>query len=482
MEPKAYKAHHIEVKDKYCARADIVRNKLIQTFYLMDQLQEGHKGSPKFIIRDVFDSNALQGKDTHQLVRFEISTKRDKIVNMADRRRSRLKNVHSNYPPMNMFAHWIVESKWFTNLIIALIVLNIIIIEIQAEIFDNKDPNLEILKLVLDMLDWSILVIFILEILIKWFDGFIHFWRSTWNILDFLVTFLSILPEVITAIGGVSKANMQAIEHLRKLRILRALKMVSKFRQIRLILLTVSKAFKAMTFIFLLLLVFAYIFAVVGVILFQSYTRSSVAGLVYHDSFKDITSSFITLFILFTLDHWYAILADTRKVPEMDPNICGVYIILWLIIGAVIFRNIFVGILVNNFQSIRQDLSREVKQIEMQQRADHFKAEMISKRRSHEQLRANLGITSAADNDEEEPTDQLLANKNVYSTRDKDWETHVEESMIIVQNQEEDEQVFWPRDSLFRYFELLEMLQHSLDERKRLQNLASQALLNLHDS
>ncbi|XP_031420931.1 cation channel sperm-associated protein 2 [Clupea harengus] len=473
-------SHHNLVQERYLPRAEVVRSKLIQSFYLIDQLQEGQRGTPKYCIKDVFDSTTLNGKDSHQLVRFEITPQRDHIVTMEDRRRSRLKNRYTSLPPLNMFSHWIIQSRHFSNIIVALIILNTIILEIQAEIFDNGDPNLEVLKLVLDIMDWSILAIFFLEILLKWLDNFKQFWRSTWNIFDFVVTVLSVLPEIIRTIGVANKDQIQFVEHLRKFRILRALKMVSKFRSIRLIVLTVSKAFKAMSFIFLLLLVFAYIFAVVGVILFQSYTRSDVLGLVYHDSFKDITNSFITLFILFTLDHWYAILADTRKVPEMDPNICGVYIILWLIIGAVIFRNIFVGILVNNFQAIRQDLSREVHQIENQQKADHFKAQIINRRKS-QSLLPNLTQITEEDEDEDEEED-TLSNINVYSTNDKDWETYVEENMMVMQEQEVDEQVFWPRDSLFRYFELLEMLQHNLDVRTRLQSLAAQAILNLHDS
>ena len=59
-----------------------------------------------------------------------------------------------------------------------------------------------------------------------------------------------------------------------------------------------------------------------------------------------------------------------------------------------------------------------------------------------------------------------------------DWETYVEENMMVMQEQEVDEQVFWPRDSLFRYFELLEMLQHNLDVRTRLQSLAGKAQKN----
>ena len=37
---------------------------------------------------------------------------------------------------------------------------------------------------------------------------------------------------------------------------------------------------------------------------------------------------------------------------------------------------------------------------------------------------------------------------------------------------DQDERVVWPRDSLFRYFELLEKLQYNLEERKQLQEFA----------
>lgn len=50
----------------------------------------------------------------------------------------------------------------------------------------------------------------------------------------------------------------------------------------------------------------------------------------------------------------------------------------------------------------------------------------------------------------------------------------MEENMMVMQEQEEDEKVTWPRDSLFRYFELMEMLQYNLDERQRLQNIAGE--------
>ncbi|XP_070296196.1 cation channel sperm-associated protein 2 [Salvelinus sp. IW2-2015] len=485
MDLPSYNSHNERGKstnEKFLPRAEVVRSKLIQSFYLLDQLQEEQRGSPKYCTNDVLDEEnytSLMGKDTQQLVRFEISPQRGSTITMDRRRQGRLENLHANYPPLNMFAHWILESKIFMNIIVILIILNTIVLEIQAEVFDNMDPKLEIVKLVLEMLDWSILAIFFLEILLKWLDNFWNFWKSTWNIFDFAVTMLSVIPEIVKVFKGVDTDHLEIVALLKKFRILRSLKIISKFRQIRLTVLAISKAFKAMIFIFLLLLVFAYIFAVVGVILFESYTRSNVEGLVYNMNFKDIYNSFITLFILFTMDHWYALLADTRKVPELDKGICGLYIILWLLIGSFVFRNIFVGIMVNNFQAIRSDLSKEVQQIEIQAKADLFKAEIIKRRISHSKF---AGLSKVAEDGEESFSTEDLLKFTRCNIPEKDWESYVEENMKVMQEQEEDEKVTWPRDSLFRYFELLEMLQHNLDERKRLQNLAVQALLNLHDS
>jgi len=43
-------------------------------------------------------------------------------------------------------------------------------------------------------------------------------------------------------------------------------------------------------------------------------------------------------------------------------------------------------------------------------------------------------------------------------------------------------ETLWPRDTLFRYFQLMEALQDNLAERSQLQQLAVLAVSNLHDS
>ncbi|KAL6482763.1 hypothetical protein MHYP_G00076350 [Metynnis hypsauchen] len=71
---------------------------------------------------------------------------------------------------------------------------------------------------------------------------------------------------------------------------------------------------------------------------------------------------------------------------------------------------------------------------------------------------------------------------------DVDWENKVMQYLEAIKEQEEDEQeVVWPRDTLFRYYELMEELQPNLEE-KRQHHLKTEAtvqtkvLLPLQDS
>lgn len=57
------------------------------------------------------------------------------------------------------------------------------------EIADRNESYLEPLKLFLDIFDYCSLFIFSLEIILKWMEAFVPFWRSAWNVFDCLVTF-----------------------------------------------------------------------------------------------------------------------------------------------------------------------------------------------------------------------------------------------------------------------------------------------------
>ncbi|XP_061468117.1 cation channel sperm-associated protein 2 [Rhineura floridana] len=461
-------------------RADAIRSKLIYIFYLIDHLRGLSQVVPRHNVRDFLDHKKLKKlmlTDHHQLVRFNVVPIRNIMVTPEQRWRNRIQVRCSRWPPVAMWASAVLNSKAFKGFLIFLIFLNMLVLMISSEI-DNQVVRM---KMAVEVIIWVIILIFLAEIGLHWAVSFQKYWESPWNIFDFTVTIISFIPELIYLADKTS--SVAVVRLLQVCRVLRCLKLFPRVRQVRVLIMAIAKALKAMAFILVLLLFFFYVFAVSGIFFFESYSRSDRKDLKYNMYFTDMPNALVTIFILFTMDHWYALLQDTWKVPEINKVISGFFVCLWLLIGAFIFRNLFVAIMVTNFQNIRSDLSEEVKQIETQQQADKFKMELLEKRYSMPQ--AHMDRVSTTQDKMSMGTSSVVPSTD-YSSQEfhagpLDWETYIHKNLPGLYEADDDEQVIWPRDSLFRYFELLEKLQYNLDERKQLQHYAVLALSNLED-
>uniref|UniRef100_A0A2I3LN02 Cation channel sperm-associated protein 2 n=1 Tax=Papio anubis TaxID=9555 RepID=A0A2I3LN02_PAPAN len=514
-------------------RADAIRSRLIDTFSLIEHLQGLSQAVPRHTIRELLDPSRqkkLMLGDQHQLVRFSIKPQRVGQISHAQRLLSKLHVRCSQRPPLSLWAGWVLECPLFKNFIIFLIFLNTIVLMVEIELLESTNTKLWPLKLTLEVATLFILFIFFLEILLKWLSNFSLFWKSGWNVFDFVVTMLSLLPEVVVLVGVTGQ--LVWLQLLRICRVLRSLKLLAQFRQIRVIILVLVRALKSMTFLLMLLLIFVYIFVVTGVYLFPEYTPSPRQDLEYHVFFLDLPNSLVTVFILFTLDHWYALLQDVWKVREVSRLFSSIYFILWLLLGSIIFRSIIVAMMVTNFQNIRKEMNEEMARQEVQLKADMFKRQIIQRRKnvSQEGLKSSHSkvddrVRGAARNDDSlgqsgsselvtgygreekrfktsaSKTEETLSKREYqssssvsstsssYSSSSEsrfsesighlDWETLVHENLPGLLEMDQDDRV-WPRDS-FRYFELLEKLQYNLEERKKLQEFAVQALMNLED-
>ncbi|XP_051975481.1 cation channel sperm-associated protein 2-like isoform X2 [Xyrauchen texanus] len=468
-------------EEKPQQRAQIVRNK-VNTFN--EQPQEEPKSNPKFCIKDVIDPERyrrLRKEDNH-LVRFEINPQRPDIITTEKRRLNRVLNRHAKFPPLKMFAHWILESDLFQNMIVFLIVLNVVVLGIEAEFHDNLDPSLETLHTVLQAMNWGILEVFFLEILLKWLDDFWLFWESKWNIFDFAVTVLPVLPEFLPESSEDAIISQNLLKLLIQFRILRCLKIIFKFREMRLILLAIFSACKATICVIPHLLIIFYIFAAFGVHLFRDYTTSNIQGLHYKEDFKDLPSSFITLFTIFTMDHWRKLLEDTRRVPELNHPVCEFFIIFWLLLAAIMSSNTFVGIVVNSFQVMRNNLSQELHQLEIQRKAEFFKTYAMSRKMSQSKVLKD----PQHDKDIEGPStvhepETISSDYMQNMNEELHWDQGVDEFILAIEYLEDYETVYWPEECRLKCLELQEKLQLKLEERLQLQNRAVQSLLNLHD-
>ncbi|XP_042844929.1 cation channel sperm-associated protein 2 isoform X3 [Panthera tigris] len=405
-------------------RADAIRSRLIDTFSLIEHLQGLSQAVPRHTIREILDPSGqkkLMLGDQHQLVRFSIKPRHVERITRARRLMSRLHVRYSQRPPLSLWAGWVLECPLFTNFIIFLIFLNTIVLMVEIELLESSNTKLWSLKLSLEVAAWFILLIFILEILLMWISSFFLFWKNAWNVFDFVVTILSLLPEVVVLVGVTGQSVW--LQLLRICRVLRSLKLFARFRQIRVIILALVRALKSMTFLLMLLLIFFYIFAVTGVYFFEDYTRSTRQDLEYHMFFSDASQQRGSLELSTAFEE------ESKHSADEEGSRASI-------------------------SKTKESLSK------MKKSASSSSSSSSSSSYSSSSSSSSLDSSSSSDSRYLDSIGQL------------DWETHVHQNLPGLMEMDQDDRVVWPRDSLFRYFELLEKLQYNLEERKRLQEFA----------
>ena len=516
-----------------CEQAERFRMRLIRHFRLLENLNEMEiiLETPKYHPIDILDDatrRELLENNPYALVKLNTVSKRYRILTKQARRWKRIQCRETSYPPLDLWANWVVESNWFQHCVLLVILVDAILLIVDGEIGIQELNDSYTLTVVqtIRTFDYCCLWIFLLEIFFKWIDDFKLFWKNGWNQLDFCVTVVSVLPDILQWFTTNSQVNtgstlFSTLGFLRVLRITRLLKIVSRFEQARIILLSVSKAFSAMSFILLLLALLMWIFALAGQVLFVRYTRfdgrPTGLQLSYQSAFSDILWSFATLFQLMTLDHWLATLTDILKVMigSYESITTVVFILAWIWVGSFVFKNIFAGIMVNNFQTIRNDLHWEKKEREAKLEVDKFKkeiAEGVVNAESIEKVKGGIPTLSSLDFQADDiRTDDETAyveeGKNLsaqafkvpsalslmsrYSTvtpieklpKDKykkaKWENIVQRHIEL--SDKIPGEFLWSRDLLFRYFQTMEMMQENLKERSQILQYLNLAILQMHD-
>ncbi|KAJ3211479.1 Cation channel sperm-associated protein 2 [Dinochytrium kinnereticum] len=225
-----------------------------------------------------------------------------------------------------------------------------------------------------------------------------------------------------------------------------------------------------MTYISMLVIVVAYIYAVIGIYLYKSWTLATSDKLLYKDSFQDIGSAFKTLFALLTFDQWDPLNREAAQFT--DPVWSQLYILSWVWLGAYIFRNIFVGVMVNNFDKISENLKEEKNETAKLKRFEKLRRKLNKELAIGAQLQKSL-----KDQDILQSIQKLLVASHGMS---RGWEATVGETLAGLASSQSE--TMWPRDTLFKYLQLMENLQENMKEYEELQLLASCALLEIHDT
>ncbi|MFW5642352.1 MAG: ion transporter, partial [Roseicyclus sp.] len=177
------------------------------------------------------------------------------------------------------------------NAIIGVIVLNAVILGMET-----SESLMAVAGPLILALDRACLSIFVIEIVLKLIALGPRFFRSGWNLFDFVIVGIALVPAA------------QGLSVLRALRILRVLRIVSVVPSLRRVVEGLLTALPGMGSVFLLMSIIFYIGAVMATKLF---------GASFPDWFGTLGASLYTLFQVMTLESWS--MGIVRPVLEVYP-------------------------------------------------------------------------------------------------------------------------------------------------------------------
>lgn len=220
-----------------------------------------------------------------------------------------------------------IESNKVQNFIIGLIVFNSITIgfETSKEVMSSFGDTLL-------LIDKIILAIFVIEITLKLYANGFSFFKSGWNIFDFSIVAIALLPA-----SG-------ALAVLRSLRIFRSLRLIKNLPKLRFIVESLLHSLPSLGWIFVLLALMFYVFAVIGTKLF---------GAEYPEWFGNLGASMFSLFQIMTLEGWAEI---SREIMKVYP-LANVYFIAFILLASYTTLNIFIAIVVNTMGEVQKNTS-----------------------------------------------------------------------------------------------------------------------------
>lgn len=224
----------------------------------------------------------------------------------------------------------IVESLWFRNFILAVIIINTIMLGLET-----WPKAMDVAGELIIWLDRIAIYIFTIEIIMKLIAYRLRFFRDGWNIFDFIIVAVAYVP---------SSAGLSV---LRALRILRALRLISIVPSMRKVVQGLLSAIPSMGAVVILLVLTFYIAAVMATKLF---------GATFPQWFGTLGESLYTLFQVMTLESWS--MGIVRPIMEVHP-FAWLFFVPFVLVSAFVVLNLFIAIIVNSMQEEQGEASHQ---------------------------------------------------------------------------------------------------------------------------
>ena len=223
----------------------------------------------------------------------------------------------------------IVDSNKFQLFISAVIVVNAIVLGIETYVAPDS-PNFALLMRLND----AFYIIFLIELItrmISYFPRPLNFFRSGWNVFDFIIIGAALIPAI----------RAQA-EILRLLRLARVVRLLRFLPDARMLMATLVKALPSIFSMIVLVILIIFVYGMIGVFLF---------GEQLPDQWGNIGAAMLTLFVLLTLENFPTYLEQAQAVNPLAP----VFFLSYVLIAAFVVLNLVLGIVVGAMEEAREE-------------------------------------------------------------------------------------------------------------------------------
>ncbi|NWI92884.1 SCN2A protein, partial [Pitta sordida] len=294
----------------------------------------------------------------------------------------------------------IVEHNWFETFIVFMILLS-------SGALAFEDINIEqrkTVKIILDYADKIFTYVFILEMVLKWVAyGFQTYFTNAWCWLDFLIVDVGTILSGLVA-NALGYSELGAIKSLRTLRALRPLRALSRFEGMRVVVNALTGAIPSIMNVLLVCLTFWLVFSIMGVNLFagkfyhcvntttdeilppEKVSNRSVCekiGKTTGDvrwknvkvNFDNVAIGYLSLLQVATFKGWMEIMypavdsTEVEKQPKYEENLyMYIYFVAFIIFGSFFTLNLFIGVIIDNFNQQKKKISQDIFMTEEQKK------------------------------------------------------------------------------------------------------------------
>ena len=224
-------------------------------------------------------------------------------------------------------ARAVVDARWFDPAMIVVIALNAVALGLET--YDSIDAAVgRELHLANDV----ILGVFVVELALRMAahaDRPAAFWRSGWNVFDFVVVTASFVPGV-----------RESATLLRLARLLRVVRAVRLLPDLRVLTVAVARSVPGVASLAAITLLLVYVYGMVGWVVFREHDP---------ENFANVGQAMVTMFVLLTLENLPDYIARGQELSDWTL----LFYISYVMVASFLIFNLFIGIVINSMEEAR---------------------------------------------------------------------------------------------------------------------------------